>query len=112
VNEPLPSSSLILLCIDLQPVFLKAVAHGDVVQRRSAFAIRCAIGLGIPVVFSEQMPQKLGGTAAELLALAPEARVFGKETFSALACDAIRSAVTTHPAEHVLLCGIESSVCV
>ena len=66
----------------------------------------------VPVMFSEQMPQKLGGTQAELLRLAPTASVFGKSTFSALADPAIKAAVKNHNTEHLLLCGIETSVCV
>ncbi len=103
----------LLLCIDMQPVFLRAVADGPRVQRRCGFAIAAATGLGLPVGFTEQVPQKLGGTTPELLALAPGAGVFGKNTFSALGDDGIRDALFDgrHVA-HLLLCGIETSVCV
>ena len=108
-----PPSSTVLLCIDLQPVFLRAVAEGERVQRRCAFAVAAAHGLGLPVVFTEQVPQKLGGTAPELRGLVPDAPALGKTTFSALADDAIRAAhLDERHAEHLLLCGIETSVCV
>lgn len=104
---------VLLLCIDMQPVFVSAVTNGAHVQRRCEFAIAAAHGLGLPVAFSEQVPQKLGGTAAELLALAFGAPVFGKSTFSALADDGIRDALVRDRAvEHLLLCGVETSVCV
>jgi nicotinamidase-related amidase len=103
----------ILLCIDMQPVFVRAVADGVRVQRRCEFAVTAACGLGLPVMFTEQAPQKLGGTAPELLALAHGAVSFGKSTFSALADEAIRAALLgDHPAEHLLLCGVETPVCV
>lgn len=105
-----PSAGPLLLCIDAQPVFLAAVAEGATVQRRCAFAIAAAVGLGLPVAFTEQVPQKLGGTAPDLLALAPQARVWGKSTFSALADDGIRDGLGG--ADHLLICGIETSVCV
>lgn len=110
--HPSPAGTL-LLCIDMQPVFVRAVAEGARVQRRCEFAVAAAVGLGLPVAFTEQVPQKLGGTAPELLALAFGAPVFGKNTFSALADDGIRDAlVRDRGVEHLLLCGIETSVCV
>jgi nicotinamidase-related amidase len=103
----------VLVCIDLQPVFLRAVADAARVQRRCELAVAAAQGMGVPVIFTEQVPEKLGGTAPELLALAPGAQVFGKNTFSALGCAAVRDALIHGlGAEHLLLCGIETSVCV
>ncbi|MBC7367633.1 MAG: isochorismatase family protein [Undibacterium sp.] len=99
-----------MLCIDVQPVFLRAITDGARVQRRCEFAVSAAHGFGLRVVFTEQVPAKLGGTAPELLAAAPGSPVLGKETFSALADDAIRAAVA--PAEHLLLCGLETPICV
>jgi nicotinamidase-related amidase len=54
------SADTLLLCIDMQPVFVKAIADGEQVQRRCAFALAAAHGLGLPVVFTEQVPHKLG----------------------------------------------------
>jgi nicotinamidase-related amidase len=117
VNEPAPSPSApegtLLLCIDVQPVFVGAISDGERVQRRCAFAIAAAVGLGLPVAFTEQVPAKLGGTAPNLLALAPGAAVFPKDTFSALADDATRTALLEQrKVEHLILCGLETSICV
>lgn len=112
-DAPPPASGpVLLLCIDLQPAFLKAIPGADALVRRCAFAVQAAAGLGVDLVFTEQVPQKLGGTAPELLGLVPSPAVFGKNTFSALADDAIHAAVRARGAEHLLLCGIETSVCV
>ena len=111
--SPSPSAGPVLLCIDMQPVFVRAVAEGARVQRRCEFAVAAAVGLGLPVVFSEQVPQKLGGTAPELLALAPGAPACGKTTFSAFADAALRGLIVTqHAADHLILCGIETPICV
>lgn len=102
-----------LICIDMQPVFVRVVAEGDRVQRRCEFAIAAARGLGLPILFTEQVPEKLGATAPELTTLAPTSVALGKKTFSALANPAIREAITQrHHAEHLLICGIETPVCV
>ena len=113
MNPPAISSGAVLLCIDMQPVFVRAVADGARVQRRCEFSVAAAHGLGLPVVFTEQVPQKLGGTAPELRALALGAPAFGKNTFSALADDPIHDALLTQrKVEHLLLCGIETPVCI
>lgn len=113
MKPPHSPAGALLLCIDMQPVFVRAIAEGARVQRRCEFAVAAAIGVGLPVAFTEQVPQKLGGTVPELLALAFGAPVFGKNTFSALADDGIRDAlIRDRSVDHLLLCGIETSVCV
>jgi nicotinamidase-related amidase len=117
--DALPSDSdraandITLLCVDMQPVFVRAIADGTRVQRRCEFAVAAAVGLGIPVVFTEQVPEKLGGTAPELTRLAPGAPVLGKNTFSAFGEPAIRDSIVAQlGTQHLLICGIESSICV
>jgi nicotinamidase-related amidase len=113
MSKVAPVPGTLLLCLDLQPVFLRAVEDGTRLSRRCGFAIAAAHGLGLPVVFTEQVPQKLGGTAPELLATAARVRVFGKETFSAFADGQIRRSLQGEGGvEHLLLCGLETPVCV
>jgi len=102
----------LLLCLDLQPVFLAAMANPAAVQRRCAFALAAAAGLGLPVAFTEQVPHKLGATAPELRALAPSAPFWAKESFSALADPALRADLEKRAIEHLLICGLETPVCV
>jgi nicotinamidase-related amidase len=98
----------------MQPVFIRAIKDGAEALRRCEFAVTAACGLGVPILFTEQVPEKLGPTAPELAALAPSARIFPKKTFSALGDEAIRRAILDpeFAVEHLLLCGIETSVCV
>lgn len=108
-REPGPP---LLLCIDMQPVFIRAMPNAATVQRRCAFALAAARGLGLPVIFTEQVPAKLGSTAEELRAIAPDAPCLGKNTFSAWADAGIRAAIEAHQPRQLWLCGIETSVCV
>lgn len=112
-SESAAIGDLVFVCVDMQSVFVRAMADGPRVQRRCAFAVAAAHGLGLPIIFTEQVPEKLGRTVPELLSLAPGAPAFGKDTFSALANEVIRDAVLRdRPAAHLLLCGIETSVCI
>lgn len=106
------SSELLLICIDLQPIFLGAMPEPATVQRRCAFALAAATGLGLETIFTEQVPSKLGPTAPELLALVPTPQVFGKTSFSVLADEPTRAAIDARGTKHLLLTGIETSVCV
>jgi hypothetical protein len=106
------TSGLLLLCIDLQPAFLGTIPGSALVQRRCAFALAVASGLVIDALFTEQVPEKLGRTAPELLQLAPNATVLGKTAFSAFADAAMSEAILARKPEHLLLSGIETSVCV
>ncbi|HXQ79685.1 MAG TPA: isochorismatase family protein [Opitutaceae bacterium] len=114
MNAALPPGTALLLCLDLQPAFLRAVADGGRVLRRCQFAVSAARGLGIRVAFTEQMPQKLGATDPSLLALVEAPEVHAKGTFSALAAGAARPGplIDGRGVGHLLLCGVETPVCV
>ncbi len=111
-HDTIPDNTL-LLCVDLQESFLRVMPQRERLQKRCEFAIAAAVGLGMPVAFTEQVPEKLGGTLPRLLELAPQAAVWGKKAFSALGDDGIRDAVLRQRnVQHLLLCGIETPVCV
>lgn len=111
-NPPVPEDAF-LLCIDMQPVFVNAIADGMSVQRRCEFAIAAAVGIGLSVAYTEQVPQKLGNTAQPLLDRAPLAPVWSKDTFSALGDAGVRDALMRHrDVQHLILCGIETPVCI
>jgi nicotinamidase-related amidase len=110
--SPSPLDGVLLLCVDLQPTFLKSIPDQDALLKRCAFVIEAAVAFGIRVAFTEQIPQKLGGTAPELLALAPGADIHSKTTFSAFGDDGIKEALRSLDIEHIILCGIETPICI
>ena len=63
-----PAAGVALLVIDVQPTFLKAMQDGEGCLRRCLLAASAAKLLGVPVLFTEQVPAKLGPTHPELLA--------------------------------------------
>jgi nicotinamidase-related amidase len=112
VNPPDAAGGSLLLCLDMQPVFVRAVARGDVVLRRCQFAVAAARGLGMRVAFTEQVPRKLGATDPSLLALAGTPEVHEKETFSALSPGGRLAGGPAARFSHLFLCGVETPVCV
>ncbi len=103
---------VLLLCLDVQAPFLAVMADGPQTLRRCRFSIAAAHGLGLPILFTEQVPEKLGPTSPELTVLAPEAPRFGKTSFSAFGDPGVRDAIQAFNPGHLLLCGIETPVCV
>ena len=107
-----PFAGVLLLCVDMQPVFIKAIYDNDTVMKRCSFAIEAASGFGLPIVFTEQVPAKLGGTDKVLLKLAKSPAIYDKTTFSVFEDDGIRDALRAQKTEHVILCGLETPVCI
>ena len=110
-----PNSAIgekLLVCVDMQPAFLAAIPDNQRVHWRCSFALESALGLGLPVLFTEQVPDKLGHTAADLLALTDKPVALGKDTFSAFGDRQIAAHLKASGAKHLLLCGIETPVCV
>lgn len=102
----------LLLCLDLQPVFLAAIVESQRMHWRCSFALEAAQGLGLPVVFTEQMPGKLGHTAPDLLALCREPEVLAKAAFSPFAEKKLAAHFRARGFKHLLICGLETPVCV
>jgi nicotinamidase-related amidase len=103
-----------LLAVDLQDTLIGMLTRPAAAElrARAGLAISAAAGLGIPVLFTEQVPEKLGSTSAPLRKLAPAAPVFAKNTFSAAADSAVLNALRERQIEHVLLIGLETPICV
>lgn len=102
-----------LLVIDAQPPFLAAVCEGDAVLRRCRLAVGAARLLDLRVLFTEQIPAKLGGTDSGLITAGGDgALVFPKDAFSALEAPGMLAALRDLGADHLLLTGVEGPICV
>jgi len=105
-----------LLIIDMQAAFLKAIPDRETLCNRTQFAIAAAQLLGIPTFFTEQVPDKLGPTEACFLAHLPASersqRIFNKTAFSSLAAEGLETALVHNNIEHLLVAGVETSICV
>ena len=114
MSTPNPLDGALLLCLDMQPAFVRAVDDGEKVLYRCRFAVAAALGLGMRAAFTEQVPAKMGGTESRLLSLAASPSVHAKDTFSALAASSpVREALLGDgDVTHLVLCGVETPICV
>lgn len=97
-----------LVVIDLQEKLAGAMPEAPLARtlRAADNLVFAARELGVPVVFTEQYPQGLGPTAAQLGATDP----FVKLAFAATDEPGFEARLT--PGRTVVLCGMEAHICV
>ena len=101
-------SSTVLVVVDAQEAFRPAVLDFERVVHNAAVLVQGARALGVPVVVTEQYPKGLGRTVPEVAEHLNGVEPIEKLCFSAAAADGF----DTGGREQVLVCGIESHVCV
>ena len=119
--EPLPSvprspeimrpSDTGLLVVDVQERLLDVQTDGKRVVWNARRLLDGAKILGVQSAATEQYPEKLGGTVPELatrLSSSPQSKL----AFSCGGCDEIFSAWRATGIHRILVCGIETHVCV
>ncbi|MEI8388654.1 MAG: hydrolase [bacterium] len=112
-NKLLNSENSILLIIDIQEKLLKAQHDKEKIQKNAVILTKAAKILGIPVIVSEQYPQGLGATIPEIKEnLSENAKYYEKKSFSCCANSAFEDLIKETGKNQVIVCGIESHVCV
>lgn len=107
----LDAGDAVLFIVDIQARLAPAMADPEGTIARAGILLAAADRLEIPVAVSEQYPQGLGATD-ERLPLPARARVFAKTAFSAARDPAILAHLEGLGRRQVVLCGMETHVCV
>lgn len=106
-------TSSVLIVVDLQPKFLSPIYEKERVVSRAKFLIQVANLLGVEVFASEQVPEKMGGTApeiSELLTLGdPPIR---KSAFGCVDSEEFVLALEKRRRRQAIVIGIETHICV
>lgn len=99
----------ILVVIDVQEAFRKAVPSFDEVAAATATLVQGADAIGIPIVVTEQYPKGLGETVPAVAEHLPEGvERLDKVRFSAAEAEGF----DLGERDQALVCGIETHVCV
>ena len=101
-----------LLVIDIQEKLLPALYEPDAAIGRSAILMQAAHRIAIPVTISEQYRKGLGPTDLRIEKFRGNARVFEKMHFSCADDPAILAHVTSLGRRQLVICGVETHVCV
>ena len=101
-----------LVVVDVQGKLARLVDESETLISNCGKLIKGAQVLGLPIIYLEQNPDKLGATVSELNDLLSDAKPIPKFTFNA--CDEPKfvEAVQAKDVETWLVCGIEAHICV
>jgi nicotinamidase-related amidase len=101
-----------LVVVDVQEAFRPAVVDFDRVAENVAVMVQGAKILGIPTLVTEQYPKGLGHTVPEVARHLDGVKPIEKVCFSAAETDEFREQLLERGRDQIMLCGIESHVCV
>jgi nicotinamidase-related amidase len=104
-----------LLVIDMQEKLMKAIPEEiqELITKNAGILIESAKILGIPVTVTEQYPKGLGLTIPEIKeAVGNDCNPIEKVVFSCARSPEFESALNETGRKEVLVCGIETHVCV
>lgn len=109
----LRADSCVLVIVDVQEAFRSVIGDFALIASNIARASRGFQILDVPMIVTEQYPAGLGRTAEEILLTLPDDfEPVEKTAFSACGSDAFRSRLAESGADQVILCGVETHVCV
>ena len=101
-----------VVVIDIQGKLAEAMAEKEAVFRNVGRIIAGARALDVPVIYSEQYPERLGETIPEIREQLHDCPRISKRSFSCWGEAAFRDALTATGRTQILLTGIETHVCV
>ena len=113
MHQRLSPESSLLVVIDIQERLLPAIQNQQQILFNARRLLEGSRLLSVPVVVSEQYPQGLGSTVKELTPYIPAGTtVLSKKSFSIYDDESIRTEIDSRKKSQIILCGIESHVCV
>lgn len=101
-----------LIIVDIQGKLARMVDDSDAMIARCRSLIQGAQILGLPIIWLEQNPEKLGKTVDELQAVLGQESPISKMSFGACGEPDFMEALQSSNRNSWLLCGIESHICV
>ncbi len=111
-TQCLTPDDCILLLVDIQKTILDLCIDGEKVRENSARLIDTAGIFNIPIFFSVQNTEKLGGFLPQLLERIPQPKVFNKLEFSCFDNEAISGVIGEVGRRTLLIAGIEGHICI
>lgn len=89
-----------------------SIENGEHVARRAEFLVRCAVLLDIPIIATEQVPEKLGPLKGELKDAIGTRKVYTKTGFSALSAERLDENLERLGRRSAVIVGVETHICV
>lgn len=101
-----------IVIIDVQGKLAEIMQDSDKLFKNIEILIKGAQLLDIPIIWTEQLPEKLGATTKRISALLANQKPIVKNEFSCVKNVEFSDLLEKKEYNHFLLCGIETHVCV
>ncbi len=108
----LKSKNTVLVIIDVQGKLARIMQNYHELFRNLAMLIKGARLLDVPIIWMEQLPDKLGPTICEIQELLPDMKPIVKDVFSCARNEEFNARLQELHVHDIILAGIESHVCV
>ena len=103
----------VLMIVDVQGKLAQVMQQSAQLHQKLAVLIQGAQLFEIPIIWLEQLPDKLGHTSDELAQLLLKTtKPIAKEHFSGWHCEEVKQQLNALKRNNVILAGIETHVCV
>ena len=101
-----------IVLIDIQGKLAQIMHNSDELFKNIEILIKGVQLLNIPIIWTEQLPDKLGPTTNRISKLLVNQKPIMKSEFSCVINDEFADLLKENDYNHFLLCGIETHVCV
>jgi nicotinamidase-related amidase len=108
--DELPSVGVVL--IDVQESLLNNIAKKDELLSSLNILIKAIKSFGLPLIVTEQVPEKLGPTVDYLSRLIPSVNPIKKNSFSVFGSEEFHINLNEQRLSHLVFVGIETSICI
>lgn len=100
-----------LIIVDIQGNLAEQMYEKESLFKQTSILIQGAKLLNLPIIWVEQIPEKLGATHPEI-AKHLTGSAYAKSSFSALGCKDIKQAILSNDKTDWIVAGIECHICV
>lgn len=111
-NKMISRNSAALIVIDIQGSLFQAMQNKENLLISAVKVVKGAKVFNLPIIVTEQIPEKLGQTVTALAQETDGTETIGKECFSCWENDFFREKLASFRRRDIIIIGIESHVCV
>lgn len=107
----LSNGNIAVILIDVQDSLIAGIKKKDLLIDALNVLIKSSEIFNLPILLTEQVPHKLGGTSSSLLLSSDITRI-DKNSFSIFGSEGVQQYLSEQKVSHLILSGVETSICV
>jgi len=110
--QTLTTKNSVLVIVDVQEKLISFMSRESLLVNNLVRLIKSFAALKIPIILTEQYPEKLGNTIKDLATLLNSPTIISKKSFSCWPEKDFQNLVKSWNRPNIILAGIETHVCV